>query len=61
MTSEAIEYRLDDTPDGEYGVFQVDNDIFGVMANVTDTNGFGSSSNNDRPKLVFCHMMSETS
>jgi hypothetical protein len=35
--SEDMEYRFDDTPDAEYGIFQVDTDISDVMANVTDT------------------------
>jgi hypothetical protein len=51
--SEDVEYRFDDTPDAEYGIFQVDTDISDVMANVTDTSRIGSNSNNGRPKSIF--------
>jgi hypothetical protein len=48
-----MEYRFDDKPDAEYGIFQVDTDISDVMANVTDTRQIGSNQNNGRPKSSF--------
>jgi hypothetical protein len=50
--SDDMEFRFDDAPDREYGLFQVITDTSDVMANFTDTNRIISNSSNDRPNQV---------
>ena len=53
VSNDDVDYRFDDTLDGEYEVFQVDTDINDIMAYNTDTNRFGKKYNSGKPSSTF--------